>query len=741
MAEAKEDPKRLLKLRGGGSLVGCRPLFASDPLSEASLLCGSGDQIKIFNRGECTRNLKGHEGKVTSIILYQQETYQVLSSSLDGSIIRWNWKFGGLLHRYRFENPIFALYSCGVGGDKYFAITGPDPSNCSFVEFTISKMQESVVEVEKLLQNVDAIQDHNAVGCRGEYVASIQSKSLHIFCLKTNAKLKFNAGRHTKLTCIDCHPKEYTIATGCEDGQIILWRNFCDEKSTVIKTVEHWHSLSLRTLAFTSEGSQLLSGGYECVLVKWYMPDLKKRDTLPRLGAPIVNIACSADSTLFAVCYIDNGLQVIDNRFAIRQTYHGLVQAHFEKNLQLIKTPIATGLHFDPRTGCLVLNGRPGHLQFYDVKREQQLYSLDVVEENYVSPEDLKNPVMTTEVENLTFDATGNWMATIERRVDGNIVVQRLRFWHYSKESQMFVLNTILNRIHDKKVHTLKFRYHNDDDCDNDNYPLAVTTCDDGTFKLYTWEETIDTREVHWVLDSKISYHGRIPGPADFSQDGSLLAIGMGDLMTIWDPETLRDPWRVVGEFKGKIQTLVYSRGYFDAMIIFATENELYAWNTITKYNQWVIPLDVQVIVANPKSEEIAVFSNDQLLVFVPKNGSKPVSSYAVANVVKSAAFDNHGNTCSISDLYYITADQELYSLVEKEEEITESVRVEQKLPVNWYVKSQNTTGRAAVHADDRIKTVETFVKQLIETPVNAMPPMLTILDKYFELLGQSDNI
>lgn len=51
----------------------------------------------------------------------------------------------------------------------------------------------------------------------------------------------------------------------------------------------------------------LLSGGYECVLVKWPMPDLKKPDTLPRLGSPIVNLACSHDSANFAVCYLDNG--------------------------------------------------------------------------------------------------------------------------------------------------------------------------------------------------------------------------------------------------------------------------------------------------------------------------------------------------------------------------------------------------------------------------------------------------
>ena len=55
-------------------------------------------------------------------------------------------------------------------------------------------------------------------------------------------------------------------------------------------------------------GSYLLSGGYECVLVKWMTETtLKKPDTLPRLSAPIVHISCSPDNQLYAVSYIDNG--------------------------------------------------------------------------------------------------------------------------------------------------------------------------------------------------------------------------------------------------------------------------------------------------------------------------------------------------------------------------------------------------------------------------------------------------
>ena len=53
----------------------------------------------------------------------------------------------------------------------------------------------------------------------------------------------------------------------------------------------------------------MLSGGYECVLVKWLTETtVNKPDTLPRLSAPIVNITCSLDNQHYAVSYIDNGI-------------------------------------------------------------------------------------------------------------------------------------------------------------------------------------------------------------------------------------------------------------------------------------------------------------------------------------------------------------------------------------------------------------------------------------------------
>lgn len=75
--------------------------------------------------------------------------------------------------------------------------------------------------------------------------------------------------------------------------------------TTPSKTTLHWHSLPVICLNFTTEGSFLLSGGHECVLVKW-MYKTGQKDFLPRLGAPLKEIHCSKDNTLYAVHHLDN---------------------------------------------------------------------------------------------------------------------------------------------------------------------------------------------------------------------------------------------------------------------------------------------------------------------------------------------------------------------------------------------------------------------------------------------------
>ena len=53
----------------------------------------------------------------------------------------------------------------------------------------------------------------------------------------------------------------------------------------------------------------MLSGGQECVLVRWYLDrmDLREhRDFKTNMGAPITQVLCSPDGSLYATQHADN---------------------------------------------------------------------------------------------------------------------------------------------------------------------------------------------------------------------------------------------------------------------------------------------------------------------------------------------------------------------------------------------------------------------------------------------------
>lgn len=66
-------------------------------------------------------------------------------------------------------------------------------------------------------------------------------------------------------------------------------------------------------------------------------------------------------------------------------------------------------------------------------------FQLDITGQNYISPTNLDQPLVITEVKNAAFDHHGNWLATVEHWDDGELTPEmRLKFWQYSSESQRY---------------------------------------------------------------------------------------------------------------------------------------------------------------------------------------------------------------------------------------------------------------------------------------------------------------
>lgn len=116
------------------------------------------------------------------------------------------------------------------------------------------------------------------------------------------------------MTCLAFHPTEEYFATGDEKGNIRLWYCLSDslpfnvrgvEKKTQTTTL-HWHAHAVSSIAFTSNGAYLLSGGEESVLVIWQLHTGKK-EFVPRVGAPIstIAVATGGDSEEYLLGLVD----------------------------------------------------------------------------------------------------------------------------------------------------------------------------------------------------------------------------------------------------------------------------------------------------------------------------------------------------------------------------------------------------------------------------------------------------
>lgn len=149
------------------------------------------------------------------------------------------------------------------------------------------------------------------------------------------------------LTCLAFHPSEEIFATGDENGVIRLW--YCLDSRNLARrghsnherragkaptTVMHWHAHAVSSIAFSANGSYLVSGGEEAVLVIWHLEN-RHREYVSRLGAPIDYITVLPQSTEathqgYLVSLSDGGMSLVNSAsLSVSRTFIQLKQSQF----------------------------------------------------------------------------------------------------------------------------------------------------------------------------------------------------------------------------------------------------------------------------------------------------------------------------------------------------------------------------------------------------------------------------
>ncbi|CAF1373922.1 unnamed protein product [Rotaria sordida] len=261
---------------------------------------------------------------------------------------------------------------------------------------------------------------------------SMSNNSLYIFT--KNNKNVYSLNRIESIRH-NCSPIILFDKTSMFTNKYFIWVNSYNFLNSTNKepTVSylHWHSLPVLCLSFSTDGSYLLSGGHECVLVKWLFR--KSEPTFrPRLGAPIIHVTSSNDQTFYACTHSDNTLHLIGSNLSIQRTIGGINHMFLPQQASL-----PAGIHaFNCQQALVMKSGKPDYLQFTSSDNGKLLYNLDIVGENYVSPNEIAEQCIFTDIKRLTIDPTDTWLVTFEERSsntnsDDHQNERKLRFWKF----------------------------------------------------------------------------------------------------------------------------------------------------------------------------------------------------------------------------------------------------------------------------------------------------------------------
>ncbi|KAI0079626.1 WD40 repeat-like protein [Panus rudis PR-1116 ss-1] len=543
--------------------------FSASGASVKIYSVSTGDVVSTLSPSEASRPADSAlrtGDAVTCMALSPNNPFQLITGSMDGLIRIWDFLDAVLLRAFDISLPIFHLAVHEKHKDQVFVAVSrltqkvntsgniqPGEDNCSVLRVALNPTKATAQSlIQKPSETAHVGKTRKTAGLtispNGSWLVAIAGHKSYV-AQTDNLRAGFTKFvSPERLTCLAFHPSEDYFATGDDKGVIRLW--YClDEgignhapgvEKKAPTTTMHWHAHAVSSIAFTANGAYLLSGGEESVLVIWQLHTGKK-EFVPRVGAPIVNVAvCRAKErdeeyllglTDASFVFVRSGTLRI-SRTVARIKLDPAV-SHTRPS-----SSSAVPLAIHPQTSTLVLpSSHPSSLQLYAPSSYKLLHELEVCPSNRISRRDEK-PLEPSRVERVVVSDTGAWMATVDSR-EGDDTVRGevyLKIWFWT--GRFWVLNTRIDRPHGlKKVTSVVFRPRAQDGA----AMQLVTTGDDGNIKLWRLRSSktkMGKTEEFWVARSTFRFRDETPSHAEYSFDGSLLAVSLGCYVAVYDPET-----------------------------------------------------------------------------------------------------------------------------------------------------------------------------------------------------------
>ncbi|KAG1180586.1 hypothetical protein G6F70_000578 [Rhizopus microsporus] len=619
-----EAPNKIVLSKSAGGNISQYPVeftkdskyfFTSVHSSVKVYSMATGAVVKVLSQSPLTG---GHSDKITCVILNPKNHLQLYTASLDGTIKLWDYNDNILLKTYIVRSPIeFMVMSPETPNYAYIVVkTNDEENNSTIYRYTFGDDNATRRRIYSLkdCSSLDVTKDGKWLAFAARYKAYIWPVNEEMDEVPESQVFEHNFVEY--LTVLKFHPEKPILAVGDRSGKITHIANYkSEDEKDHIRSIHHWHHLPVRCLTFMADGSYLMSGGEEAVLVIWQL-DTGHKQFLPRLGGSIDFITISPNNRFYCVGLDDNSIRLVNS---ITQTIEQVIQGLQYAQVHHSANPLTTGLVIEPRNHHIVMNGVPGSIQFYDVNADSHIMDLEVVPMNRVVRAGEKE-IVNAHVMHVAFLPSGEWMATVDMRDDKVTTPELfLKFWRWDPDTQAYKLHTRVDYPHTEPITSLVFNPV------SRRGPMAITTSKDKSFKVWNLNASQSNTEAVWMCRSVGVYRDSEAKTAAFSEDGSVLAVAFDQIITLWDPY-LNSIQAVLAQPNPESIEKLSFLGDNCPFMIAITKSHLYVWNLLTCKVWWSYKISVNHYAVDTVSNHFAIVSNSpklnqsRIIVFNPKS-------------------------------------------------------------------------------------------------------------------------
>lgn len=431
-------------------------------------------------------------------------------------------------------------------------------------------------------------------------------------------KYKFDAN----VSCMTINNEDNLLGVGDTNGTITLFRtnfsvkNSLSIKNNTIKRVLHWHSQSVSCLEFSQDSSIIYSGGYEMVLVIWFIEENFKK-FIPRVKSPIKLLISSPklDSSSVIALLNDNSAALFDIGSMSRI---GTISGPNEIS---VDDYVHSFDHVIDNSYYVILQKRNGVAQIFNYSLDIPSFEIDVTCENLVSnPNSVKIP--GSKIKCLLISKDGKWMITTDSYdadvIDENEVGTTLKIWDRTSLENNFSLSTRICFAHSKKITSADISPATD--------KMFATASYDHSFKVWTFNNN------KWSFKVAKDFRDSTPLSIVFNSDGAILAVTYPKSITLWCPHSLSLMTSL--SFHENPSSWRNIKFAYESHLISYTNNKLCVWDLHSLTVAWCIRLPIKNVSTHPNSNLflVTVFNNSKdnscnILLF---NVSSPVPSYSI---------------------------------------------------------------------------------------------------------------